>query len=103
VAESPRQWRDVSCRATPGGAAAASLGDAVSERLPRCDPFPKWNITRPDPVCIITATGCREYRTSNQGLWAWSNFKPAVDCTAQQSPWPAAVRSAQQGGDVCGG
>ncbi|KAG2446050.1 hypothetical protein HXX76_000652 [Chlamydomonas incerta] len=91
VEELPRQWRTATCRATrPPGSAAAGLGDAVAERLPHCDPFNNWNITRPDPACGITATGCREYRTSNLGLWAWSNFKPAVDCTAQQSPWPAA-------------
>ncbi|KAG2452608.1 hypothetical protein HYH02_002845 [Chlamydomonas schloesseri] len=97
VAASPRQWRNVSCRVTrpPGGAgAAATLGDPVPVRLPHCDAFPSWNITRPDPVCSITATGCREYRTSNRGLWAWSNFKPAVDCTAQHSPWPAAAADA---------
>ena len=67
---------------------------------PRCGTFyVPWNLTQQgvpgDTRCSFNAdTGCRTFRTSNTGMWAWSVFKPVEDCTAGDSPWPAAAAAA---------
>ncbi|GIL87895.1 hypothetical protein Vretifemale_15941 [Volvox reticuliferus] len=91
------QRRNITCVPIPefsrfaGNLAATHSLPAPPSPQPACDPFPTWNIMRPaiDPSCTVDGySGCRSYRTSNVGAWAYSNFKLVTDCTAQTSPWP---------------
>ncbi|GIL67805.1 hypothetical protein Vafri_21080 [Volvox africanus] len=91
------QRRNVTCAPIPefsrliDNLVATHILPAPPSPQPTCDPFPTWNISRStiDPSCSIDENGCRMYRTSNnQGVWAYSTFKPVTDCTAQTSPWP---------------
>ncbi|GIM01490.1 hypothetical protein Vretimale_6287 [Volvox reticuliferus] len=91
------QRRNITCVPIPefsrfAGNLAATLSlPAPPSPQPACDPFPTWNLTRPaaDASCGIDGySGCRTYRTSNMGAWAYSIFKLVTDCTAQTSPWP---------------
>ncbi|KAG2422805.1 hypothetical protein HXX76_015752 [Chlamydomonas incerta] len=121
AAPAPAQRRNLSCTPHPRApaalvavltsAASAAAGAAAAASLlpqrelapvpqPRCGTFyVPWNLTQQgvpgDTRCAVAAaTGCRTFRTSNQGQWAWSAFKPVDDCTASDSPWPAAAAAA---------